>query len=183
MAFLQFHNHILAITVKYMRSTHYNWRYHSLNLSSLKNVIDAKMNFMSNVTHLSNVTEKSPLNLETPVKQLNQIGIWGIWGSNNQVGLFVVFLKPFMSSFCGVSGHIVLLKQHFPYTGSTWAPWELPKKVRSEFHFFSGQQCNFTVHTDHLPCSPTNFITHICIMQHASALASAIDFSVSHTFI
>lgn len=48
-----------------MRSTHYNWRYHSLYLSSLKNVIDAKMNFMSNVTHLSNVTEKSPLNLGT----------------------------------------------------------------------------------------------------------------------
>lgn len=48
-----------------MRSTHYNWRYHSLNLSSLKNVNDAKMNFMSNVTHLSNVTEKSPLNLGT----------------------------------------------------------------------------------------------------------------------
>lgn len=40
----------------------------------------------------------------------SRIRIWGIWTPGRRFGPFIVFLKPFLSSFCVVSVHIVLLR-------------------------------------------------------------------------
>ena len=54
----------------------------------------------------------------------------------------------------------------------------LCKKIKSK-----QQQCHFTAHADHLPSSATHLITHTCLPQRASTLASTVYFSISHTLI
>ena len=46
------------------------------------------------------------------LQMLAQIGIWGIWRPGQHLGSFIVFLKLFLSSVWGVSGHSVLLRGH-----------------------------------------------------------------------
>lgn len=48
------------------------------------------------------------------LKMLDRIEILVIWRLGQHLGLFVVFLEPFLSSFCGESARIVLLDGPLP---------------------------------------------------------------------
>ena len=71
------------------------------------------------------------------------LGSGGIWHPGQHLWLFAAFLKPFLSSFCGVSGRVVLLVGSLPPRRCSFCSYALPPLL---FGCFS--PINFSVCSD-----------------------------------